>query len=98
MFLNEKLLIIPEGKKFANFNIELGLSFTTLQPIKYLNIPKLGENNHLKQTTKNIFDTKSFFLLLVYILPHHKSYVMNHDRVLVRNWRQSFVTLLIDSR
>ena len=67
MFLNEKLLIIPEGKKFANFNIELGLSFTTLQPIKYQNIPKLGENNHLKQTTKNIFDSihdiKSFSLL-----------------------------------
>ena len=29
-----KLLIIPEGEKFANFNIELGISFTTLQPIK----------------------------------------------------------------
>ena len=72
MFLNENLLIIPEGKKFANFNIELGLSFTTLKPIKYLNIPKLGENNHLKQTAKNIFDTKSFSLLWCTFYPTTK--------------------------
>ena len=52
-----KLLIIPEGEKFANLNIELGLSFTTLQPIKYQNIPAFGKITTSSKPQRICFDS-----------------------------------------